>query len=445
MNQTQAVVLGGSIAGLLAARILSDVFEQVIVLDRDCLPTTPTARRGVPQSVQPHVLFTQGYRILNDLFPQIGDDLHAAGAVPIDWGQEFFYFSQGDWNATTDTASDLVSVTCTRPLLEACLRQRVQHLANVELREHCRVIGLDGDRASHHISGVYVTSSAQSTPQRLSASLVVDASGRGTQVPNCLQALGLTPPPMTRVDARLGYATRRYRIPDAAAVPWKVLLISQQPPDNPRLGYLAQVEQDEWIATLGGYEADYPPLDDAGFLDFAQSLAHPAFYQAICNAEPVSPIRAHRATANQRYRYEQIDMPTGLIALGDAVCALCPVYGQGMTVSALSAKVLQHWLHQINPNDLHLKTAEFQQRLACCHAFPWSVAVGQDTQFPSVQTQAPANPPLSRWFQAYLRKLLRLAHQDAALHVRFMALAHMVASPLSLLSPPVLWKALVRP
>ena len=60
----RAIVIGGSIAGLLSARVLSDYFQRVIVLDRDTLPLTPQARRGVPQSVQPHVLFTKGYRIL---------------------------------------------------------------------------------------------------------------------------------------------------------------------------------------------------------------------------------------------------------------------------------------------------------------------------------------------------------------------------------------------
>lgn len=115
-----------------------------------------------------------------------------------------------------------------------------------------------------------------------------------------------------------------------------ILLISQEPPAQTRLGYLAAVEQQEWIATLGGYGQDYPLIEEQGFLKFAQSLSDPTFYHAIAQAEPCSEIRAHRATANRLYHYENIDLPDGLIAIGDLVCALCPVYGQGMTVCAMS-------------------------------------------------------------------------------------------------------------
>jgi len=452
MAERQALVMGGSIAGLLAARVLSDFFDRVVVVDRDRLPDTSVPRRGVPQSVQPHVLFSRGYRILEDLFPGIGKDLSAAGAVPIDWGKEFHYFSQDHWNATTDHESGLVSFTCTRPLLESTIRQHVRRLPNVELLAHHRVVRLVGDRTTHQISGVRLTSPESPQPQILSAHLVVDASGRGTQTPNWLKALGMMPPPVTRVDAGLGYATRRYRIPEEQQTPWKVLLISQEAPNNRRLGYLAQVEHSEWIATLGGYEHDYPPLESQGFVNFAKSLASPEFYQAVCQAEPVSDACAHRATANRLYHYEQIEMPKGLIALGDAVCALSPVYGQGMTVSALSSQVLRHWLASTQASGMHsqqagfppLNTAQFQKHLARSNGFPWSVAVGEDAKFPAAQVPASQPNPAEVFFQRYLTRLLRLAHQDADLHVRFMAMAHMVVSPLSLFSLPVLWKVLVK-
>lgn len=124
------------------------------------------------------------------------------------------------------------------------------------------------------------------------------------------------------------------------------MLVSQSPPNGTRLGYIAQIENHEWIVTLGGYGRDFPPLEDKGFLEFARGLPSPKFYQAIQDAKPVSPIYAHRATANRLRHYEKARLPQGFVALGDAVCALCPVYGQGMTVSALSVLVLRDWLHQ---------------------------------------------------------------------------------------------------
>lgn len=127
-----AIVIGGSIAGLLAARVLSEQFEQVTIVDRDQLPLTADPRRGVPQSVQPHVLFTRGYQILEELFPGIGKNLAAAGAISFDWGKDFLYFQAGNWTPTTETAVGLKSYTCTRPLLESTIRQYVSNLPNVK-------------------------------------------------------------------------------------------------------------------------------------------------------------------------------------------------------------------------------------------------------------------------------------------------------------------------
>jgi len=48
-----AVVVGGSVAGLFAARVLADGFERVTILERDPLPAGPAARDGVPQASHP--------------------------------------------------------------------------------------------------------------------------------------------------------------------------------------------------------------------------------------------------------------------------------------------------------------------------------------------------------------------------------------------------------
>ena len=130
--QNHAVVVGGSIAGMLAARVLADHFTSVTIVETDKLPENAIARSGVPQSVQPHVLFTKGYRILEELFPNIGDELSAAGALTIDWVREFHHFIHGSWSAKADSPSDLVSFTCSRPLLESAIRSRLANFANVQ-------------------------------------------------------------------------------------------------------------------------------------------------------------------------------------------------------------------------------------------------------------------------------------------------------------------------
>ncbi|MBW4539460.1 MAG: monooxygenase [Myxacorys chilensis ATA2-1-KO14] len=441
-----AIVIGGSIAGLLAARVLSEQFDRVTIVDRDRLPLTAEPRRGVPQSVQPHVLLTRGYRILEELFPGIGEALHAAGAVSLDWGKDFLCFQRGNWAPTTEAASGMGSYTCTRPLLESTLRQRVSQLRNVEFLQEQRVVGLCsapselGKANRGSIQGIKLQQG--DTLQECSAQLVVDASGRSTQTPQWLQDLGLISPPATVIDPGLGYATRRYRIPPQFQPDCKILLISHEPPHQPRLGYLAEVENQEWIATLGGYGRDYPPLQEQGFLQFARSLSDPAFYQAIAQAEPLSEVRAHRATANRLYHYEDIELPDGLIAIGDAVCALCPVYGQGMTVSAISSLILRRWLSQPQQRrSLTFNGASFQKQLARSNAFPWSLATGFDSKVPTTKG-AVAQSWAGNLFQGYADRLTDRAQKDVEVHLQFLEMAHMLKPPSTLLHPRLLLKAL---
>ncbi|HSM80536.1 MAG TPA: hypothetical protein VLS96_02565 [Nodosilinea sp.] len=433
-----AVVIGGSIAGLLTARVLSETFERVVIVERDRLPAAGVPRRGVPQSVQPHVLFVRGYRILEELFPGIGRDLTAAGAVAIDWGREFHYFHRGGFNAKVAGDSGLVSFTCTRPLLEMVVRRRVAQLPNVTWLEGARVCGLVGD--PEQVRGLRYCPSPRAEQQQLATALVVDASGRSSHGPDWLAALGAPPPLTTVVTAFLGYATQRLRLPAGGPTDWKVLLIAQEPPHNRRLGYIAAVEGNEWIATLGGYSKDYPPLEPEGFLDFARSLAHPAFYELLKSAQPVSPIRAHRATANRLYHYEKLPLPAGFAALGDAVCALCPVYGQGMTVSALSALELRDWLRQ-QPQGQPLATAGFQRRLAKVLEFPWEVSTGADLQFPLTAGRAAASP-VSDLFQRYIERVIQKSKQEGWVHAHFTEIVHMVKPPTAFFTPRLLLKAL---
>ena len=375
-TQSTAIVVGSSIAGLLGARVLGDYFGRVVVLDRDELPTTPQARRGVPQSVQPHVLFTRGYRLLNEFFPGIDRQLEQHGALQIDWAREFQHYFGGHWGLATDEPSDIVSVTCSRYLLEWLIRQELVKLPQIEIRSQSKVVGLVGDTKAGQITGIKLD-----TGEHILGELVVDASGRSSSVNKWLQEIDCPAVPETTVNPHLGYATRRYRLPASLDPDWKVMLISQTPPKDTRLGYLARIENNELIATLGGYGKDFPPLDDAGWLEFARSLAQPDFYRAIADAVPTSKIYAHRATANRIRHYEKVRLPSGFVALGDAVCALCPVYGQGMTVSALGAKTLQSWLSKSSGNKLD--NNRFQKQLAKSNSFHWMMATSQDARFPT--------------------------------------------------------------
>ena len=430
-----AIVIGGSIAGLLSARILSEYFQQVIILDRDELPKTSKARRGVPQSVQPHVLLTKGYRILAEFFLDLPQQLHDNGALTIDWAREFKHFVAGHWGIITEEPSDIVSVTCSRYLLEWTIRQELTKLPRIKILEQSKVVGLIYDAETDRVTGVKLVSG------EMDADLVVDASGRSSKAPQWLEQIGHSPVPETVINPFLGYATRRYKLPDNLQPDWKVMLISQTPPQDTRLGYLAQIENGELIATLGGYGKDFPPLDDGGFLEFARSLAQPDFYQAIAQATPISPIYAHRATANRMRNYDRVELPSGFIALGDAVCALCPVYGQGMTVSALGAKTLQAWLNKSSGDKLD--NNRFQKQLAKSNSFHWMMATSQDSRFPTTVGGEPSKDGMvNKLMTGYMNRLTRKSTLEPKLHLTFIEVAHLLRSPLSFYHPATIWRVM---
>lgn len=449
MSQTQpkrAIVIGGSIAGLLSAKVLSEVFDEVLMVERDRIDKSAAERTGVPQSPQPHILLTQGYRLLKDFSPNLDKDLQAAGAVPVDWGQDFQYFAFGDWCAKATEPTGLNSFSCTRPLLETAVRQRVEQISNVRRLSPYRVEALVG--SADKVTGIRCRQSKDKTDEQvIEADLVVDASGRSTNAPEWLAALKAAVPKVEKIDAKLGYATRRYRIPDGWGEDWKVLLVAHEPPEKTQLGYLARVENNELIATLGGYCQQYPPLEEADFLAFAKQLPDSAFYDAIAQSTPVSPIKAYRSTANRLYHYEQLDtMPSGFIAIGDSVCALCPAYGQGLTTSAMSALTLQDWLVENNQtsNNQAYKIGEslnFQKKLAKQLKPAWNAATKNDAGFLQGESSRKKNLA-ERLLVGYMRKLVAKTHTDGELTVALARITHMIDSPSKLLNPKLILKAL---
>src|SRR4029077_18578506 len=186
------------------------------------------------------------------------------------------------------------------------------------------------------------------------------------------------PPEETVVNSFQGYASRFYRPPAEFESDWKALYIQQAPPADPRGGLVIPVEGGRWHVSLVGGDGDYPPTDEAGFLAFARSLRSPALYEAIAGAEPLSRIAGHRATENRLRHYDRLGrLPDGVVAVGDAVCAFNPVYGQGMTAAALGAEVLDHWLGE----DWHRgpgRGCVFQRLLARATAAAWQLSVGAD-------------------------------------------------------------------
>lgn len=375
-----AVVIGSSIAGLTAARILSEHFDRVTLVERDHLPTTPEFRRGAPQGRHAHLLLPPGQAILEDLFPALNDTLLAGGATSITGSPETTFFLDGAWH------NDLTCLSCSRPLLENALYRCVAALPRMRILQGHDVLDLAVDARCRYVTGVRLRRRGTvSTEVTVPAQLVVDASGRGSLAPQWLARLGYTPPRETVIDPFTGYTTRIYRRPASFDMKWSLLRVRRNPPDGTRGGLISPIEGGRWYVTLIGMSRDYPPTDEAGFLAFARSLPSPLIYEAIQAAEPLSGIHGFRHTENRLRHYEELPhYLEGLLVCGDAACAVSPVHAQGMTSALLGLEGLAGCLaEQRSRGGLTGLAQAFQQSLRQATEGVWKLVIADDLRWPA--------------------------------------------------------------
>jgi 2-polyprenyl-6-methoxyphenol hydroxylase-like FAD-dependent oxidoreductase len=438
----QALVLGGSLAGLLAARVLSDHFDRVTIVERDPFPDTASPRRGVPQANHVHALLPRGRLILEQLFPGLQREMMAAGAPLLVMGKDLAWLTPQGWGVSF--RSDLEVLSFTRPLLDQHVRRQLLADARVRVMENTEIVRLLPAKRPERIGGAVVRIHGENSDKvvelQLTADLVVDATGRASRAPRWLEELGYPAPEETIVNAHLGYASRLYRIPEGFSADWKCLFVQAAPPDRKRGGILFTVEGDRWLVTLIGGGRDYPPTDEAAFLEFARSLRAPVIYDAIRNAEPLSPIRGHRGTENRLRHFEEaVRQPENFIALGDSVCAFNPVYGQGMTIAAMGAMALDECLHeQKGAGEGFAK--RFQERLAKVNATPWMLATSEDYRYRETEGGSPSLA--TRFMHQYMNQVLRLSTFDVNVRRVLLEVFSMLAQPSALFRPRIALRVL---
>ncbi|MYZ36095.1 MULTISPECIES: FAD-binding monooxygenase [unclassified Streptomyces] len=430
-NVRRAVVLGGSIAGLLAARALSEAYDEVVVVDRDELTDLPENRRGVPQGRHVHGILARGQQIIEEYFPGITEELEAAGAVTGDvagnvrWIMDGIPMSQGD--------SGLLAVSVARPTLEAHIRHRVRALANVEILDRREVVGLRFAPVAHHVTGVRTVDRRDpGGTSVVDAELVVDTMGRGSQVPRWLKDHGWPGVPEDRTQVGLTYTTRHYRAgPEPSPGDISVDIVAT--PDNPRGAICARIDGERQIVTAYGILGDVPPTDPEGFLDFLKSLSSPEIYEAlVVGREPLDAPVSYRFPASLRRRYERLDrFPTGLLVMGDAVCSFNPTYGQGMTVAALGSVVLRAHATGDGPPD---PVAYFRDLARDAVDEAWRQALSNDLGFPGVEGD---RTPEILADQEYIGLVLEAAQRDGEVAAAYARVIGLVDPPEALRSPRV--------
>ena len=427
----QAVVIGAGMAGLLAARVLADVFDKVTVIERDPFPDEALARRGVPQGRHIHVMLEAGRATLEDLFPGYRSDLLSVGGLEIDGARDVNFYAEGDFLA--EGPHRLPHYAATRPLYEQLVRRHVTDFDGVNLRSRCQFRDYLIDETATTIEGIVFTNE-ETAIEELDATLVVDATGRTSRTPAWLERHGYTSPTVDEVYIDLAYSTVLLQRP---ADDHRSFIMTPSP-SHPRAAGVLPVEGDRWVVTVAGVHGDHPPTDAEGFTDFAASLPVSDVKQLLETHLWVSDEIAHYPfPANLRHRYEDLDrFPDGLVVIGDGIASFNPLYGQGMSVAALEALLLHHSLATGGLVDL---SPRFFERSKDVVDIAWLMAVGADFQFP--QTTGP-KPRATNLMSRYISRLNRKAHTDGILRNTFMRVMMMEQPPTTLLHPEVVWRVL---
>lgn len=435
-----AVVIGGSMGGLLAARVLAEHFNQVTVLDRDVFPDVPEHRTGVPQSRHAHGILVRGQQIIAELFPSIMQDLRDAGAT-----------TQGSLAIVSPAGKlplyemDFDGAWVSRVLLEHHVRERLKVVHNVKLVSQVEATELIATPDKRRVVGVQVRyRDGQGKPEQHDADLVVDVSGRTSKAPEWLEALGYDAPLEETINSGLGYASRFYRKPHDFPAEWAGLLINGQPPHTPRAGLILPIEHDGWHVTVAGFAGHYPPTDEAGFLAWAAALPDPSLYEAIRVAEPLTPIRGYRTPTNRLRRFETLSRrPSGFIVMGDAVCAFNPIYGQGISTRALETLALQRVLQGTPDTTSEHFARRVQKAVAKVVAAPWLIATGEDLRWPGVQLNGADAGFGTRFIHRYSDLFLKQALHDETLSTTYQRMINMLESPAALMKPSAVARVLV--
>lgn len=383
----RAVVLGGSVAGLCAAGALADHFDEVVILERDVLPSDAQHRRGVPQSKHPHFVLNSGRRAMNQLFPGFEEDLIDAGGMLLMPSYDAAYLEQAGWSPRKK--STMTMIYTSRLLIERVLRDKVRLLPNVRVLEGVGVQGIE--HAAGAITGVTFQHGTDD-PETITSAFTVDAMGRGSSVGDWLAHAGWPSAPVKTLDAKVTYVSRWYDLPAPAVRPeswwWHHIVVMPaqgtdptRPTEHAYLSNFFPIDGNRAIACMGSWGLDMPKSPE-DFTLAAKRLRTPLFADAMENCTPTSEVHSTRATGNKWRRYDQLaEAPERLVFVGDSICAFNPFYAQGMSAASASAVLLRDCLSAA-AGELDADFARRFTRLQVKELnVPWRLAMARDQGF----------------------------------------------------------------
>lgn len=439
-HSKHAVIIGASMGGLLSARVLSQHFDRVTLIEKDPVNDQPESRKGQPHTSHLHGLLAQGFDIMSHYFPNLKQELIENGAVVRDMGLGMRWFVNGGYRMPVNFKKEGVLVS--RPMLEYLIRKFVLQRNNIKLLDGCSVSHLLFSADQITVNGVAVQQKGQGPqPVEIMADLIVDASGRGSIMSKWLENAGFSSPKETKVKVKLGYATGIYkRNPnEPGSRDW--VFITPGSKKETRMGGAFPIENNQWLVTLAGLSGDHPSTERSLFEAFAKSLPAPDVHEVISQNEALTEIKAYKYLSSLRRHYERLNrFPKGLLVFGDAICSFNPIYGQGMTVASMEARLLDELLQNEKVKLDDLARAFFKGTKKILD-IPWQTAVGEDFRFPETEGKKPAG---TDFINAYISRIHRASQYDEVVCNAFLKVMNLLEPPTSLFHPNILWRTLFK-
>ncbi|WP_217557054.1 NAD(P)/FAD-dependent oxidoreductase [Paenibacillus sp. GbtcB18] len=440
-NPRKAIVIGNSMAGKLAARVLSDYFDTVTIIEQDPQPEGPYPRKGTPQSYHTHGLLKSGENTLDKFFPGIMQELEGHGGERLDFIRDISWVYQNFHFVRFDSGFEVVSQS--RPLLEWRVHQRLLQRPNIEFAYSHRVVQYISSPGENRFTGVETENLVTRQSERLEADLIVDAAGSATKTPDQLLKHGFDSLSQSEVHINLAYATRMYERDPSVSHDYKSVIVFPNPPEVSKGGLTFPIEGNRWSVTLVGYgDGNHPPRDDQGFLNFAKSLTHPHLYDHIKSLKPAGDIHVYRFPSQVRRHYEKLErFPSGLVVMGDAFCRFNPVFGQGVSIACLEALELQKVLQEVRAGKIKAEgiPTAFHKQLSALVEPTWMTATSDAFLYPNTKGKKPAGLGFMQW---YVRRLYRLSEYDQDVYGKFIRILHMVEKPTELFKPAMIYKVM---
>lgn len=434
-SKDKAIIIGGGISGKLAARVLSDFYKEVIILERDSEQLKPSPRKGSPQGEHLHALLHAGEYGLEELFPGITEDFYKSGALKINSTIDLSWFHHGAWKVRYDGGYS--TILQTRPHLEWHIEQYIKRIPNVVFHYNQVVEDYIYNEIENRIIGVRLKD------ESLMADIVVDASGVSSLTSNWLKKRDILVP-KEKVDINLSYISKQYELPHHDR-DWKIKMVYPNPPHEKIGCTISSVEGNRYTVTIMGYHNAINDKEvlksDNGFLELTKKLPRPDIYDSIKNATPLTKTSIYRIPNIVWKRFEKVEnLPNGLLLIGDTICRIDPVFAQGMSIAILEALALEKLLKN-HHGELHKVPKDFHTKAAKIISPIWNMVITEDFRYPATTGKKPFGLFIQQW---YAKKIFLLSSENKEVYDAFVKVMNLVRPISSLMSPRIIKRVLIH-